>query len=76
MQEANLAGHEAYRYTILRPRTPEEVVTGRTPDISEFAHYSWYEWVWYRDQASFPEPRILLGRWLGVAGDVGLAMTY
>jgi hypothetical protein len=66
----------AHDLPVLRTRTPEEVVTGRTPDISEFAHYSWYDWVWYRDQASFPEPRILLGRWLGVAGDVGQAMTY
>jgi len=66
----------AHDLPALKTRTPEEAVTGRTPDISEFAHYSWFEWVWYRDQASFPEPKICLGRWVGVAGDVGQAMTY
>ena len=66
----------AHDLPALKSRTPEEAITGRTPDISEYAHYSWYEWVWYRDQASFPEPKIRMGRWLGVASDVGQATTY
>jgi len=55
---------------------PEEHVTGSTPDISEFAHYSFFEWVWYRDQVAFPEPDMKLGHWIGVATDVGQSMTY
>jgi hypothetical protein len=66
----------AHDLPALKTRTPEEAVTGRTPDISEFAHYSWFEWIWYRDQASFPKPKLCLGRWVGIAGDVGQAMTY
>ena len=66
----------AHDLPVLRSRTPEEVVTGRTPDISEFAHFDWGQWVWYRDVSSFPEPNVFLGRWLGVAHDVGQAMTY
>jgi len=55
---------------------PEEHVTGSTPDISEYAHYSFFEWVWYRDQVAFPDPDMKLGRWIGVATDVGQSMTY
>ncbi len=61
---------------ILQTRTPEEHVTGRTPDISEYAHYSFFEWVWYKDQVAFPEVDMKLGRWIGVATDVGQSMTY
>jgi hypothetical protein len=52
------------------------MVRGATPDISEYAHFSWFEWVWYRNPSSFPDEDIHLGRWLGVASDVGAAMTY
>jgi hypothetical protein len=52
------------------------MVRGTTPDISEYAHFSWFEWVWYRNPSSFPDEDIHLGRWLGVASDVGAAMTY
>ncbi len=61
---------------MLQSGTPEEMVQGHTPDISEYAHFAWFEWVWYRDEASFPEENIRIGRWLGVATEVGQAMTY
>jgi hypothetical protein len=57
-------------------RTPEELITGHTPDISEYAHFSFFEWVRYKEQNAFPEPDIKLARWVGVAKDVGQAMTY
>lgn len=66
----------AHSLTILKTRTPEEIVKGHTPDISELAHFAWFEWVWYRDEASFPEGNVRLGRWIGVATEVGQAMTY
>jgi hypothetical protein len=38
--------------------------------------YHWYEWVKFWDgEAKFPEPREVLGRWLGPSLDVGPAMT-
>jgi hypothetical protein len=52
------------------------MVRGATPDISGYAHFSWFEWVWYRNPSSFPDEDIRLGRWLGVASDIGAAMTY
>jgi len=66
----------AHNIPALKTRTPEEMVRGATPDISEYAHFSWFEWVWYRNPSSFPDEDIRLGRWLGVASDVGAAMTY
>jgi len=38
----SLTAHDAL---LLNARTPKERVLGRTPDISEYAHYSWFEWV-------------------------------
>jgi hypothetical protein len=73
---ARILSLTAHDLPVLRSRTPEEVVTGCTPDISEFAHFDWGQWIWYRDVTSFPEPYVCLGRWLGVAQDVGQAMVY
>jgi len=69
----SLTAHDLF---ILGARTPEERVTGRTPDISEFVHFDWLQWVWYREPSTFPEHDSRLGRWLGVAQDVSQAMTY
>ena len=73
---AHIRSFTAHDSLMLNSRTPEERITGVTPDISEFIHFSWAQWVWYRDPNSFPEADVHLGRWLGVAEDVGQAMTY
>jgi len=73
---AKILSLTAQKLPALKSRTPEEVMTGRTPDISEYAHHSWFEWVWYPDASSYPESSIRLGRWVGVAADVGQPMTY
>jgi hypothetical protein len=50
---------------------------GDTPDISEYAQFDWYEPVWFIDPTSaFPEMKKRLGQWVGVASDVGQAMTF
>ena len=39
-------------------RTPIEVATGETPDISNLIQFHWYERVYYYDPlASFPESK-------------------
>ena len=43
----NLTAHPLFN---LQGRTPYELVTGQTPDISEYTDYSWYDTVWYFDQ--------------------------
>jgi len=39
----------------LHGRTPYELVTGNTPDISEYLAFRWYQPVYYFDTAAFPE---------------------
>eukprot|EP01082_Thalassiosira_pseudonana_P011515 g10091.t1 g10091 contig4:1200994-1201527(-) len=38
-------------------RVPEALVSGETPDISEYCDFAWYQWVMYRHggNAKFPE---------------------
>ena len=61
----------------LHDRVPCEAVEGNTPDISEYAQFDWYQHVWYHDPAvQFPNDPRKLGRWIGVAHDVGSPMTF
>jgi hypothetical protein len=55
-------------------RTPLEIITGITPDISEFMDFHIYSWVFYKMNAGLG-PR-QLGRWLGVSHRRGPMMTY
>ena len=55
-------------------RTGMKIITGNTPDISEYVEYDWYEPIWYYEQLDFPAGGRLLGRWLGVSHRVGQAM--
>ena len=61
----------------LHDRVPCEAVEGNTPDISEYAQFDWYQYVWYHDPAvQFPQDPKKIGRWIGVAHDVGSPMTF
>jgi hypothetical protein len=60
----------------LHGRTPHEVLTGNTPDISELLEFSWYEPIWYFDTAPFPEQTRKIARWIGVAHKIGQAMCF
>jgi hypothetical protein len=56
-------------------RTGFEIITGDTPDISEWMDFTFYDWVWYwhpPDTSSNPH----IGRWLGVSHRVGSALCY
>ena len=55
-------------------RTPLEIITGETPDISEYTDFGFYDWVTYRTNAGLGENSI--GRWLGVSHKVGKLMSY
>ena len=54
--------------------TPVEIITGETPDISEYTDFSIYDWVTYRTNAGMGP--ISLGRWLGVSHKVGHLMSF
>lgn len=60
----------------LQGRTPYEVLTGNTPDISELLQFEWYQPIWIYNSATFPEQKRTIGRWIGVAHRVGQAMCY
>ena len=55
-------------------RTPLEIITGETPDISEYLDFEFYDWVLFRSNAGLGE--VELARWLGVSHKVGRMMSY
>jgi hypothetical protein len=55
-------------------RTPLEIITGETPDISEYLDFEFYDWVTFRSNAGLGE--VQLGRWLGVSHRVGRLISY
>ena len=68
----NRTAHKAHRY-----RTPLEVLTGDTPDISAILSHRFYDRVLFLDpQTSFPESKEKLGRFVGIADNTGDALCY
>jgi hypothetical protein len=59
-------------------RTPMEILTGSTPDISPLLSFRWWEPVFFKlDDASFPsDSRERRWRFVGISEHVGHAMTY
>ena len=59
-------------------RTGIEIVTGETPDISEWLDFKFYDRVWYYDQKNIEidDSGRRLARWLGVAHQVGSDLCY
>ena len=57
-----------------RGRTPLEIISGETPDISEYLDFAFYDWVTYKSNAGVGSPD--LGRWLGVSHRVGPIMSH
>jgi hypothetical protein len=59
-------------------KPPMEVLTGQTPDISKFLHFSFFEPVYYHAYTdTFPSASNKeKGWWVGIATHVGDALTY
>ena len=58
-------------------QTPEAKMHGMSSDISDICEFEFYELVMFNDsQATFPETKFHVGRWLGPVVDVGSALTY
>jgi hypothetical protein len=59
-------------------RTAYEMVTGRTPDISEYCDFDFYDLVWYWPNTVEPhnDKNRRLARWVGVAHRIGSTMCY
>ena len=57
-------------------KVPETMMTGSTADTSHICEFAWFDWVMFRDNTpTFPDDKLILGRYLGPATDVGLALT-
>ena len=70
----NITAHPIYKF---QGRTPYKWVVGRTPDISKYIDYQWYETIWYLDRdADFPNDKRKLGKLPGIAHNVGQAIYY
>ncbi len=57
---------------------PETIMKGGTANISLICEFAWYDWVMFHDTVNtiaFPDKRLTLGRYLGPAIDIGLALT-
>ena len=54
-------------------RTPDEELTGNTPDISEYLDFGFYDQIWYWHAG---DKAARVGRWLGVATTRGEFMSY
>jgi hypothetical protein len=65
----------AHKIPSLEGRVPAESIEGNTPDISEYAQFDWYQYVWYHDPESFPGDNRKLGHWIGVANNVGTPLV-
>lgn len=59
-------------------RTGIEELTGETPDISDWLDFDFYDLVWWLEdkKAGTVQEQIRLGRWLGIAHNVGSALCY
>ena len=69
--------HTAHSNYELDVEVPETCITGQKADISNIYEYYCYKWVMFRDQPiTYPDPPMILGRYLVPAIDVGSAMTY
>jgi hypothetical protein len=55
-------------------RTAIEMITGDTPDISEYTDFGFYDWIVYNNNAGLGTNHF--GRWLGVSHKVGQLMSY
>ena len=58
----------------LSGRTALEQLTAKTPEISEYLDFTFYDWCWYNDNAGLGETK--LGQWLGVCHCAGSLMSY
>ena len=74
MYSCDILNHTASK--TLEWRIPIEVAFGITPDISALVQFSFYEPIYYYASDPFPTTKELPGRFLGVAKNVGDALTF
>jgi hypothetical protein len=76
--EGLICSHTANDIYATGGEVTETIMKGGTADISQICEFAWYDWVMFRDtvnKIAFPHKRLTLGRYLGPAIDVRLALT-
>jgi hypothetical protein len=69
----SLTGNSVY---MTNGKVTETIMTGSTADISQICEFGWYDWVMFRNNVpTFPDVKLILGRYLGPASNVGSALT-
>ena len=59
----------------LKGEVPRIVMKGETANITHLFEFGWYDWVYIRDNAvTYPNDKLVLGRWLGPSTDIGPAL--
>jgi hypothetical protein len=68
----------AHPYPEVDGMTPYKRVHARTGDISAYAQFDWYQYVWYIDPvpSDTAQSKRKIERWIGVAEDIGGPLTY
>ena len=68
--------HTAHNIYCLNGETPETIMSGETSYTSQFCELEWHEWIICRDLVvSFPEDKMVLGRYFGPSIDIGPSIT-
>jgi hypothetical protein len=74
--EALIRSSTCNNFYMTNGKVPETIMTGSTADISHICEFGWYDWVMFRDNVpTFPDVKLILGRYLGPATNVGSALT-
>jgi hypothetical protein len=76
--EGLVCSHTANDIYATDGEVPETIMKGGTADISQISKFAWYDGVMFRDTVNMiaiPDNRLTLGRYLGPATDIELALT-
>lgn len=74
--DAYMRSHSTNTVYHLDGKVPKMYMPGETADISQFHKFAWYNWIIYSPGTiDYPDEPLCLGKYLGPAIDVGLAMT-
>jgi hypothetical protein len=71
-ETGNVSTVNSSRYA--HQRTPLEIITGETPDISEYVDFGIYDWTIFKTNAGVAPPELC--GWLDVSHRVGRVMSY
>ncbi len=74
--EALICSSTSNNVNMTNGEVPETIMTSNTTNISHICEFGWYDWVMFQDNLSaFPDVKLILGQYLGLATDVSSALT-